>query len=673
MPPKASKQARARARLDAVTQRSRDERLDRILAKVRRGFLYAVLAFPVVLFIACYAVYAWARIDLAPALPSEARTEAIATIRHALDGDTPTRPTSSALARRPRGGPVFVTVWHRAQPLFRHVSGGGQTIADALMAAAEALRTDPGISALSPEDRARARIKIDVTRGAGPIITSIPAAFSLGLVPGVDTLAMSFAGKRHFLMADDMIIGHYLEGHRPFKFIDWYAGLSTEDAVLTLYDRAGVSAESLARTKPHFYRIRTEGFVEAPERGAAALPVLRGNTPAPELTPRRLREAAIAGGRYLLRMLNDRGKFVYEYHTNDGRRSDPVSGGYNMPRHSGTTYFLAQLYRYTRLPEFRAGAERAMQYMGEQTPSSCGVTPAGQPEPPYACVTDAGAPSASMGATALAINALAEFEVATGERTYHDVMLRLGEFVLFMQRPDGSFSHYFDLATRTRDLKTRTMYFDGEAALALARLYEVTGDKKYLAPMEHALDWLTGGSYDYFAGSFFFGEDHWTCIAAEAASRYVKKAQYVDFCEAYGKFLRRAQFAPGEAPGQPDFSGGYGFTPFFPPNNTPVSSRTETMISAWRLSRAHGRAAPDTKRQIWRALEFLTRNQIRPDNTYLLHDGELSQGALMGSTVRRDIRIDYIQHACSAMIRATELFPDPDYVIPAGSPLAPAP
>ncbi len=656
--PRESKVRRQKARAAELSADDRARRRARIFGRVKRGFFYAALAYPVVVTIAWFIVYHWVRIDPAPLLPAAARTEAITTVRTALDGGEPTRPSAPELQRRARGGPVFVSLWHKGHAVFRHAATA-PTIADGVLEGARALKAAPQIAALSAEERAAARIKIDVTRGRGPILDSILPAFSLSIVPGVDGLGLHFGGKESFLLSDDLIQSGFLVGYKPFKFMDWQAGLNVESASTWLYESLGVTAEATADTHPTFFRIKTDGFVEAPNRGAPALPVFRGNTPAPELTVQRLRDAAVAGGRYLLRQLAPNGKFVYEYQTTDGSRSDPVSGPYNMPRHSGTTYFLAQLYSYTRLDEFREGAQRAMGYMAAQIPDSCGHLQPGESPPPYACVTDGASQHASLGATALAINALIEYEVSTGDRAHRGITLKLSEFILFMQRDDGSFAHVYNLGTRERNLKLRTLYFDGEAALALARVYDLTRDAKYLRPLERAMDWVTGGAYNYFAGSFYFGEDHWTCIAADAAWPHLKKKQYVDFCEEYSKFLRRAQFHEGEAPGQDDFVGGYGFTPFFPPNNTPVSSRTETMLSTLRLMENHGRDASATRAQVWRSLGFLVRNQLREDNTYMIHDPKLAEGAMMGSFLRRDVRIDYIQHACSAMIRATTIFAEP--------------
>src|SRR5690606_7460370 len=98
---------------------------------------------------------------------------------------------------------------------------------------------------------------------------------------------------------------------------------------------------------------------------------------------------------------------------------------------------------------------------------------------------------------------------------FDDLTRTLAEWILYMQRPDGSFRHRYDVAAAQPDESAHLLYYSGEAALALARMHAVFGDARYRDAAERALDDLIGW-YDFFAGGFFYGEDHWTCIAAEA-------------------------------------------------------------------------------------------------------------------------------------------------------------
>jgi hypothetical protein len=87
--------------------------------------------------------------------------------------------------------------------------------------------------------------------------------------------------------------------------------------------------------------------------------------------------------------------------------------------------------------------------------------------------------------------------------------------------------------------------------LGLARLQRVTGDKQYLKPIERALDFLVEGKYRFFLGKYFISEDHWTCIAAEAAYPAIKKPEYLEFCREFAKLNRRTQVRRGRGARRP--------------------------------------------------------------------------------------------------------------------------
>jgi hypothetical protein len=224
-----------------------------------------------------------------------------------------------------------------------------------------------------------------------------------------------------------------------------------------------------------------------------------------------------------------------------------------------------------------------------------------------------------------------------------------------MQRPDGSFRHLYDPRTRSPDDHSELLYYSGEAALALARMHTVTADARYAAAAERALDWLVDW-YDFFMAGFFYGEEHWTCIAAEAIWPAVQHAGYMEFCHGYGAFLRVQQAEVGDDPDEDDLAGAYNVTPFVVPFNTPAGSRTEAMISAYLLGKHHGSPDPRVAAQIRAALQYVLGQQIRPDSEFDVVAGPLGpgDGAMPGTPLDRNIRIDYVQHVCSAMIRASE-------------------
>jgi hypothetical protein len=267
--------------------------------------------------------------------------------------------------------------------------------------------------------------------------------------------------------------------------------------------------------------------------------------------------------------------------------------------------------------------------------------------------------TANLGSTALAVVALAEYERATQSQQFRPLATRLTEWILSMQREDGSFRHLYVVPLAERDEHATLLYFSGEAALALARMYTVTGDVRYREAARRGLDDLVNW-YDFFVGGFIYGEEHWTCIAAEALWPDVKEPRYLEFCRGYAAFLRAQQMQFGDFPDQADLVGAYGVSPFVLPHNTPAGSRTEAMISTYLLSKYHGQPDPAIRRQVLAAAHYTLGQQIRVDSSWDVSAKADGLGAMPGSPIDRVVRIDYVQHVCSSLIRATPLLADGD-------------
>jgi hypothetical protein len=606
-------------------------------------------------------VYDAFRIAPPERLPAAGRAEVLASLRAALDGAGAAAPAvlPAPALHRPLAGPLAVTVWWRGASVAR-VDATGPDLGAATLAAGQALRALPQVQAMTAEARSQARLQVDLITGTGPLgggnwlfdRLAVPGVGDmLAINPGVEGVGAELGGKQVIVLPHELVGARLLAAKRPSDALpDFAIGVDLRRIGDLVTSRAGGGVRALLPGA--LYRLRTDTFVEPPDHAGPPIPLYRGLPPAPRLSAAALREAALRGGRYLVGHLAPTGRYVYEHDLWTGAQTDPQRAGtaYSMPRHAGTTYFLAELYRITREPWLREPIERAFAHLAELLARGgcAGTLPDGTA---FDCVLDRGETTAALGSTALAVVALAEYQRATGDARYLPLATRLSAWILYMQRSDGSFRHLYDVAARKRDDSAQLLYYSGEAALALARMHVVTGEPRYAAATERALDWLVDW-YDFFMGGFFYGEEHWTCIAAEAIWPAVKTPRYASFCGGYGAFLRGQQPAPGDEPDEDDLAGAYRLTPFLMPFNTPAGSRTEAMISSYLLGVHHGAPDPRIAAQIRAALQYVLGQQIRPDSEFsVVGPGE---GAIPASPIDRNIRIDYVQHVCSAMIRASE-------------------
>lgn len=592
-------------------------------------------------------------IEPPPRLGPEARAAAVAALRAVLEGKPASRPKHAELERElDHDGPVVVNVWRLGKRVAR-VSGRGRRIADAVEKAGGALAA--AVDSLPMEVRFSGRIQVDVVVARAPILLDMPGLSLFALSGGLDGLGAETAGdEEHLLLPDELVREKLLFSKNPIGFIpDFNLGLDRARADKLL--AGGIDKATWKALDRRYFRFRSDSFVETPERTGVPIQLTRGTPPGPTLNAANLRDAAVSGGHYLVAHLAENGRYVYETNLATGRGSDPKRARpYSLPRHAGTTYFLAELYRHTGEEFLREPIERAFRHFADLVAEGgcSGATPSGAR---FACVHQKEDRYAGLGSTALAVVALVEYRRATGESTYDDMARQMAEWILYMQRPDGSFAHRYDVKAGVKDEKSQLLYYSGEAALALVRMHAAYGDPRYRDAAERAIDWLIDW-YDFFAGGFFFGEDHWTCIAAEAAWPALKHDRYREFCDAYGEFLRRQQFAEGDfAEETDDLAGLYGVTPFVVPNNTPVGSRTEAMLSTYLLDRHHGRENQPLREQILRSMRYALRQQVRPAGAFAWPAAAQPLGAVTASSIAPDVRIDYVQHVCSAMMRTAAI------------------
>ena len=564
-------------------------------------------------------------VECLPPVSTEGQNQVVSYLRAALDQTH--RPALCALEGVPTGpGPLYVTLWSHGRAIAR-VAATGQDLRDAVIRAANVLmckmETHKG-------QFSGGRLKIDRVVGICPVLSEARPVLALSVNPGRDGLRRQGGEPLEAVLPDDLV------KEQSFGRVPMFPGIRglrlglNADSVLA---RLGLSGGAIER-------MRTESWVEYRDK---ALPVSRCNTPGPKPGPEEWRKAAVEGGHFILRQLTAEGRFLYRYLPTEHRHS--TGSAYSTARHAGTAYCLALLYGRTGKDCFRTAAEEALSWLEKQMPEECGSAE-------QACIVSRG--HARLGNTALALVAMLEYQRRTGSAAYEGTIRRCLGFVRTMQRPNGDFYHLYDLTEDRPDPSVRRMFSSGQAALALVMAHDVLGDEASLRAAEQALDYLTGPKYDYFLGRFIYGDDHWTCIAAEEAWPHLRSSRYLDFCGGYSRFIGRLQYKPGEWDNA-DYTGHFGFGALAVPGAPVTASAAEALVSTYLLSEHHGRPDEAVKAQATLALNALVRDQVRLDNAWLLPDPVYARGAIRFSLVEQEVRIDYTQHSASALIRGGEM------------------
>lgn len=251
---------------------------------------------------------------------------------------------------------------------------------------------------------------------------------------------------------------------------------------------------------------------------------------------------------YIVRRTREDGRFVYRINLNP---DVTVAPRYNLLRHAGTVYSLCQFYR--RHPE--PGVRRVLQASTAFLQSQVGPVD-GDPEIlalwSRSSVTGSQRPdTAKLGGAGLALVALVHWENIAPGSIPPETLAGLGRFLCRMQQPDGSFVSRYIPELGGEDPSWQSLYYPGEAALGLVMLYELDGDRQWLAAAERALEYLARSRQAVED----LPHDHWALIATDRLLRAAGQEQppvdqtlLIEHASALSRCILRAQVSADHDP-----------------------------------------------------------------------------------------------------------------------------
>jgi hypothetical protein len=342
-------------------------------------------------------------------------------------------------------------------------------------------------------------------------------------------------------------------------------------------------------------------------------------------------EAAVAGGDYLARMTDPDGRFTYRYDPATG----PKGEDYNLVRHAGTVYAMLELYELSRDVDLLAAAERAIRYL------TSALSPCGSSGDGTLCVVDDG--SISLGANALAVLALTEHARVTGEETHLDTAAALAEWIVETQAEDGQFLIHRQEYPEGSVSDFESAYYPGEAVFALARLYGIDPQTRWLDAAELAARWVITVRDDVTDAELV--HDHWLLYGLDELHRLRPDPIYLAHAARLASVIVEAQ---NRKVPYPDWEGGY----FSPPRTTPTATRSEGLAAAYRILRDYGsRGSEGGLLEALRiGVEFQLQTQLREERVMYFDSPARALGGFTGSLTDREVRIDYVQHNLSSLL-----------------------
>lgn len=205
------------------------------------------------------------------------------------------------------------------------------------------------------------------------------------------------------------------------------------------------------------------------------------------LTVPELDRLIAAGSTYLARQIAEDGRFAYGWHPCFDR---PIRT-YNSLRHASTVYAMLEAWEVSRAPELREAIERATSHLCDHL-----IRRVDRGGKAMAFLVEENG-EIKLGGSGVCLLALVKYSELLDADRYRELLDRLGEGILFMQNGDGAFRHVLHHPSLEVKEPFRIIYYDGEAAFGLMRLYGLTRDPKWLAAVERAF-------------THFIRKRHWT-------------------------------------------------------------------------------------------------------------------------------------------------------------------
>lgn len=414
-----------------------------------------------------------------------------------------------------------------------------------------------------------------------------------------------------------------IDSDNEFRLSNLTDYLEEKDQPLDYLNKFGSSENAPA------YRFSTRGFFYEDGR---VIPLYRGHRTYNTFTPDQLLASAVNGGEYLIDAVKEDGRFVYAYLP----KSDSESESYNILRHAGTIYAMADLYQETGDARLLDAIERAIGFLGTYM-RRCPV-PAGFEN----CIVENN--EAKLGGNALAVLALTQYMQATGDAALLEEARSLARWIVSNQDASGEFKIHKAEFPSGAPMDFSSQYYPGEAIYALARLYTLDPNDLWLSAAANGALWLAN---DRIQGKVLndIVHDHWLLLGLDALQHIQPNPVFVESARQIAAAIAASQ---NLNPQYPDWLGSY----YSLPRSTPAATRSEGLLAAYRILRdfdASGQA-DWVMQTVRRNITFQLGTQFHPESVMYLQDPQRALGGFHQSLTNFEIRNDYVQHNLSSIL-----------------------
>lgn len=219
----------------------------------------------------------------------------------------------------------------------------------------------------------------------------------------------------------------------------------------------------------------------------------------------KLEECARYGGDNLVFSQSCNGKFRYIYDAENDLYND---SDYSIVRHAGATYGLLDLYKELKEENYLDAGVAGLDYL-------CAFNTMINWND-WAINYDL---ESNVGTVALTILGMVRYWEATDDEKYNIYVEKYANFIVSQQRDDGAFAG-------TYGSTEEDTYYSGEAFFALALAYDLLEKEEYLEAMEKALDFYWSDDYAYNDSAFI----PWASSGCAKWYELTENSDFLDFC-----------------------------------------------------------------------------------------------------------------------------------------------
>ena len=226
---------------------------------------------------------------------------------------------------------------------------------------------------------------------------------------------------------------------------------------------------------------------------------------------------------FLHREIQENGQFVYGYFPAYNR----LIKSYNTVRHCTSLYSLIETFEVQEKPEYWPKIHKGIQYALEAFYREVSAATAYMIDGPEdKC-------EIKLGANAALILMLTKYQEITGDDQYLKYAENVARGIQTMINHEGETTHVLHYPSLELKEKFRIVYYDGEAALTLLRLYQINQDSTLLETVKLMFKHFIAKKYEKY-------HDHWLSYCVNELTKIDPQEKYYEF--GLNNYLKHMKF-----------------------------------------------------------------------------------------------------------------------------------